>query len=78
MNTSRIANKKAKDPFDKLIFEKGLRIKNILIEKDLDLICHRTKQWIYHQRKHLFLSFIKNCFLSRTTDMEINQWRNWD
>jgi hypothetical protein len=38
MNTSRIANKKSKDPFNKLIFEKGLRIKNVLIEKELDLI----------------------------------------
>lgn len=38
MSTSKIVNKKSSDPFDKLIFEKGLRIKNILIEKELDLI----------------------------------------
>lgn len=38
MNTSRIVDKKSKDPFDKLIFQKGLRIKSVLIEKDLDLI----------------------------------------
>ncbi|MGM0620030.1 MAG: DUF2442 domain-containing protein [Bacteroidota bacterium] len=40
MNTSK--NKKAdiesKDPLDKLIFEKGLRIKNVIIDKELDLI----------------------------------------
>lgn len=29
---------KAKDPIDVLIFEKGLRIKNLIIDKDLDLI----------------------------------------
>lgn len=28
----------AKDPIDRLIFEKGLRIKNVIIEKDLDLM----------------------------------------
>ncbi|MDB5206940.1 MAG: hypothetical protein JWR72_2015 [Flavisolibacter sp.] len=38
MSTSRISNKKSNDPFDKLIFEKGVRIKNVLIEKELDLI----------------------------------------
>jgi hypothetical protein len=29
---------KSKDPFDILIFEKGLRIKNIIIDQSLDLI----------------------------------------
>ncbi len=38
MSTSRISNKKSVDPFDKLIFEKGLRIKTVLIEQELDLI----------------------------------------
>lgn len=38
MTTSKISNKRSADPFDKLIFEKGLRIKNILVEKELDLI----------------------------------------
>lgn len=28
----------AKDPIDILIFEKGLRIKNVIIDRDLDLI----------------------------------------
>ncbi len=40
MNTS--GNKRmdirAKDPVDVLIFEKGLRIKNVIIDKELDLI----------------------------------------
>ena len=36
MNTS--ARHKAKDPIDVLIFEKGLRIKNLVIDKELDLM----------------------------------------
>jgi len=39
---STLSNKKsdirAKDPIDILIFEKGLRIKKVIIDKDLDLI----------------------------------------
>ncbi len=35
MNTSNI---KAKNPIDILIFEKGLRIKKVIIDKDLDLL----------------------------------------
>jgi hypothetical protein len=39
MNTSnRIQNKKATDPFEVLIFEKGLRIKNVVIDKKLGLM----------------------------------------
>ena len=35
---SSIKNKRAADPFDILIHEKSLRIKNVLIDKDLDLL----------------------------------------
>lgn len=39
MNTSdKIENKKASDPFDKLIFEENLRAKKLIIDKDLDLL----------------------------------------
>ena len=39
MNTSdKVQNKKSVDPIDVLIFEKRLRIKNLLIDKDLDLM----------------------------------------
>jgi hypothetical protein len=40
MNTSKNnkADLKSKDPLDKLIFERGLRIKNVIIDKELDLI----------------------------------------
>ena len=35
---NKIQNKRASDAFDILIFEKGLRIKNVMIDKDLDLM----------------------------------------
>jgi len=39
MNTSnKIANKRAADPLDRLIFEEGLRIKSIWFDQDLDVI----------------------------------------
>ncbi|MDH5380554.1 MAG: DUF2442 domain-containing protein, partial [Cyclobacteriaceae bacterium] len=33
-----IQNKQSADPFDVLIFEKGIRAKNLLIDKELDLL----------------------------------------
>ena len=40
MNISKdkIVNKRASDPIDQLIFEEGLRMKNIWIDRELDLI----------------------------------------
>ncbi|SHN35537.1 Protein of unknown function [Cyclobacterium lianum] len=40
MNTSKdkFVNKRASDPIDQLIFEKGLRIKSIWFDRELDLI----------------------------------------
>jgi hypothetical protein len=40
MSTSdnKTRNIRAKDPIDVLIFEKGLRIKNVIIDKELDLL----------------------------------------
>ena len=37
-NTTTVRNKRATDPFDQLIFEKGLRIRNMLLDQDLDLM----------------------------------------
>lgn len=37
-NTDGIANKRSSDPFDKLIFEKGIRIQQFIISKELSLI----------------------------------------
>lgn len=39
MSTSnKIQNRKATDPFEILIFEKGLKIKNVVIDTELDLM----------------------------------------
>ncbi|MBD3627474.1 DUF2442 domain-containing protein [Cyclobacterium sp.] len=40
MNTSKdkVVNKRASDPIDQLIFEKGLRMKSIWFDRELDLI----------------------------------------
>ena len=41
MNTlknKKIVNKKTTDPIDRLVFEEGLRINDVYINKDLDLI----------------------------------------
>lgn len=37
-NTDSIVNKRSSDPFDKLIFEKGIRIQQFIISKELNLI----------------------------------------
>jgi hypothetical protein len=33
-----VRNKKATDPFDQLIFEKGLRIRHVLLDLEMDLL----------------------------------------
>ena len=40
MSTSsdKIVNKKSTDPLDQLIFDKGLRMKNVWFDRDMDLI----------------------------------------
>jgi hypothetical protein len=37
-STELIRNKRAQDPFDQLIFEKGLRIRHLLLDKDLNIL----------------------------------------
>ena len=36
MTTEKVTNKRSTDPFDRLIFEKGLRIKQIMADKKLN------------------------------------------
>ena len=36
INQNRIVNKRSADPFDKLIFEKGLRVKQVMADKKLN------------------------------------------
>lgn len=37
-NSTRSQNKSSNDPLDILIFQKGLRIRNVLVDKDIDLL----------------------------------------
>lgn len=37
-NTESIVTKRSSDPFDKLIFEKGIRIQQFIISKELNLL----------------------------------------
>jgi len=37
-SADKIQNKRSKDPFDNLIFEKGLKIKSLWIDKELDML----------------------------------------
>lgn len=36
--SSEVRNKRAQDPFDQLVFEKGLRVKHVLLDKKLNLM----------------------------------------
>ncbi len=38
LDNNKIENIRSKDPIDILIFEKGLRIKSVIIDKELDLL----------------------------------------
>jgi hypothetical protein len=62
--------KRAKDPFDILIHEKGLRICNLLLDKNLDLIVV-----ILNNGKVLqsHISYYKR--LSEASQEQLNKWR---
>jgi hypothetical protein len=62
--------KRAKDPFDILIHEKGLRISNMLLDKKLDLIVI-----ILNNGKVLqsHISYYQR--LKEATQEQLNQWR---
>ncbi len=66
----KIVNKKAKDPFDRLIFEQGLRAKQVLLsDKKLDsLVVILTNGTIL---KIALSSYPK---LKKASQAELNQW----
>jgi hypothetical protein len=72
MNTSNneLYEKRAQDPFDILIHEKGLRISNMLLDKTLDLIVV-----ILNNGKVLqsHISYYKR--LKEASQEQLNQWR---
>ena len=60
----------AKDPIDILIFEKGLRIKNVIIDKDLDLI-----GIILNNGKILESKLSSYQRLKDATEQELKNWK---
>lgn len=72
MNTlkSNKADIKSKDPLDILIFEKGLRIKNLIIDKELDLI-----GIILNTGKILETKISLYPRLTTATENELQQWK---
>jgi len=72
MNTSdnKTKNVKAKDPIDMLIFEKGLRIKSVIIDKDLDLLAV-----ILNIGKILESRISEYPGLKNATELQLNNWQ---
>ncbi len=71
MNTSNdnIKNIRAKDPIDQLIFEKGLRIKNVIIDKEIDLIA-----FILNNGKILESKISDYPRLASADEIRLNKW----
>lgn len=69
MKQDKVVNKKSADPFDRLIFEKGLRVKQIMPDKDLNTMLillnngHALKVPINHFNK-----------LKTASQAELNEW----
>ncbi len=72
MNTSEnnFENIRAKDPIDVLIFEKGLRIKNVIIDKELDLI-----GVVLNNGKILETKISQYPRLKNATSKELEEWQ---
>ena len=72
MNTSdyKVRNIKAKDPIDILVFEKGLRIKNVILDKDIDLIAV-----ILNNGKILESKISDYPRLEKATEAQLKKWR---
>ncbi len=72
MSTSgnKIRNIRAKDPIDVLIFEKGLRVKRVIIDKDLDLI-----GLILNNGKILETSLSEYPRLAKAGEEQLTKWK---
>lgn len=66
----KTTDKKAKDPFDVLIFEKGLRIKYLDIHKELDLFLV-----ILNNGKVLKLHLSDYSRLKKASKTQLNNWK---
>ena len=72
MNTSdnKIRNIRSKDPIDILIFEKGLRIKSVIIDKELDLLAV-----ILNNGKILESSLSEYPRLAKAKEEQLGKWQ---
>jgi len=69
LKEEKIINKRATDPFDKLIFEKGLRVKQILTDKALD-----TMLILLNNAKALQVPIHHFARLKNATQDDLNRW----
>lgn len=69
-NLNRSADKKSVDPIDKLIFEKGLRISYLMIDKKLDLLIA-----VLNNSKVIRLQLSDYARLKKATVTQLNKWK---
>jgi hypothetical protein len=65
----KVVNKRAADPFDRLIFEKGLRVKQIMIDKNLN-----TMLILLNNGKALQVPVNYFARLKNATQNDLNKW----
>jgi hypothetical protein len=71
MNTSnKITNKPSNDPFDQLIFERGLRAKHLLLDKELDLLLV-----VLNNAKIVKLPLSDYPRLYNASEQQLNDWK---
>jgi hypothetical protein len=81
---NRIINKKSSDPFDKLIFEKGLRISQIMINKDLNAMVILLNNGHVLKVPLDYFSRLKNASQDELTEWELSgngigiRWKSID
>jgi len=69
LKEEKIVNKRATDPFDKLIFEKGLRVKQIMVDKNLN-----TMLILLNNAKALQVPVDYFARLKNASQDNLNQW----
>ena len=66
-----IRNKRASDPFDQLIFEKGLRIRHVLLDQDIDLLVLVLNSGIIIKSKLSDFPKLKKASLKKLNNWEL-------
>ncbi len=71
MNTSKkVANKRSPDPFDRLIFEKGLRATQVVVDKKLDMLLV-----ILNNSRVLKIRLSDYEKLKKASQSQLNRWK---